>query len=281
MSHRPSFRTLDTLLVLVAIFVVTVVAGTLQQAAHRGIPTGSAPPPASPSGSSLYVDDVDGPPVEVLIGGTLVASVLCGSGDQLVPGQADVPPLPWSLDVRRTGGAALGHWDVTRAGYLMLLIRADTIALGTFAGDGPAPAPGACARWSSSPGATEAATASPPPSSSATAPTIVCDPDTGQYAREVGPDGSLVPVVITLTCDRAVTAARAVVAHDSDIDWIEFAFGPWCPPGAFCSLILPNTGHVVFHMKHARPDIVVDVRSDAAGTVTISEPFTIPSPSPS
>ena len=93
------------------------------------------------------MDDVDGPPVDVLIGGHLVASVPCGGGAILVPGVGGVPSLPWSLDVRRQGGAMLNHFDVTGGGYLMLLLRGDTIALGNFASDGPAPLPSACARW--------------------------------------------------------------------------------------------------------------------------------------
>ena len=275
--RRPSSRALGTLLVLAVIFAVAVVAGILQQAANRGIPTGTMAPPASPSASSLYVDDVDGPPVEVLISGTLVASVSCGSGDQLVPGQAGVPPLPWSLDVRQTGGATLGHWEVA-AGDLppMLLIRSDTIALGTFPGDGPAPAPSACARWSARAGPSQLA--SPAASAAAIGPAVTFDPDIGQYAREVGPDGSLVPVVITLTCDRAVAAAREVVGPDREVESIEFGYGPWCPPGAFCALIQPNTGHIVFRIRESQLDLVVNVRSDASGRVTASAPLAIPSP---
>ena len=273
-----SSRALGTLLVLVAILIVAVVAGTLQQAANRGIPTGTMAPPASRSASSLYVDDVDGPPVDVLIGGKLVASVGCGSGAQLIPGHAGVPPLPWSLDVRQTDGPALGHWDV-RAGQLppMLLIRADTIALGTFPGDGPAPAPGACARWSPSPAPTDLSSASA--SAAAVGPPVTCDPDAVPYVREVGPTGSLLPVVITLTCQRAVAAAEALVGAVRDVASIEFAYGPWCPPGAFCALILPNTGHVIFRLRGSQTDLLVDVSADASGKVTASAPIPIPSAS--
>ncbi len=97
----------------------------------------------------IEVYDVDGPPVDLLIGGHVVASVPCGGGTKLVPGEAGLPSVPWSLDVRRQGGAILKHFDVTGGGYQMLLVRSDTIALGHFAADGPAPAPSACARWGS------------------------------------------------------------------------------------------------------------------------------------
>ncbi len=112
--------------------------------APTAAPTGS---PASPPSVEVY--DVDGPPVDLLIGGHVVASVPCGGGTKLVPGVGGVPSLPWSLDVRRQGGALLKHFDVTRSGNQMLLIRSDTIALGEFAADGPAPMPSACARWGS------------------------------------------------------------------------------------------------------------------------------------
>ena len=92
---------------------------------------------------------VDGPPVDLLIGGHVVASVPCGGGTKLVPGADGVPSLPWSLDVRRQGGGVLKHFDVTGGGYQVLVVRSDTIALGQFSADGPAPAPSACARWGS------------------------------------------------------------------------------------------------------------------------------------
>ncbi len=50
-SPRGSARTLRTLLGLAAILVVVVVIATLQQAAQRGTPTGTARQPASPPGS--------------------------------------------------------------------------------------------------------------------------------------------------------------------------------------------------------------------------------------
>lgn len=166
-------RSLATLLALAGIFVavVAVVAvATALQASHQGIPTGTAGSQATPSGASLHVDDIDGPPVEVRIGGRLVASVPCAGGAWLVPGQDDVPGLPWSLDVRRTGGPHLQHYGLASLGHLTLLLRGDTIVLGAFAADGPAPASDACARWTASPGPSPSAqTVGPLPASAAPA----------------------------------------------------------------------------------------------------------------
>ena len=98
---------------------------------------GVTPFPSQPA-FEVYADDVDGPPIEVLIGGMVVVSVPCG-GAMLVPGVGSVPQLPWALDVRRQGGPLLKHFDVIGGQFLMLLLRGDTIAPGTFAGDGRAP----------------------------------------------------------------------------------------------------------------------------------------------
>jgi hypothetical protein len=109
---------------------------------------GVTPFPSQPA-FEVYVDDVDGPPIDVLLGGSVVVSVPCGGGAMLVPGVGSVPPLPWALDVRRQGGPLLKHFEVIGGQFLMLLLRGDTIALGAFASDGPAPLPSACATWGS------------------------------------------------------------------------------------------------------------------------------------
>jgi len=68
-----------------------------------GTPASASPPPASSSAgvSHLYVADVDGPPVDILIAGTVVASIPCSGYATLTEGSGLVPSLPWSLDVRR------------------------------------------------------------------------------------------------------------------------------------------------------------------------------------
>ncbi len=111
----------------------------------------SAPTPASfaPSASpySLSVADVDGPPIDILIAGRLVAEVSCSGYTTLRVGQGGVPPLPWSLDVRQQGGGLMQHFDVVGGEDFMLLVRGDSVSLGHFGSAGPTTAPNACARW--------------------------------------------------------------------------------------------------------------------------------------
>ncbi len=118
-----------------------------------------APIIPAPSGWSLYVADVDGPPIVILIDGTVVARVPCSGYTQLQAGAHGVPPLPWSLDVRREDGGLLHHFDVSGGDNFTLLLRGDTVALGQFGSAGPTTAPDACARWTASPG--PSATAAP------------------------------------------------------------------------------------------------------------------------
>lgn len=103
----------------------------------------------APAAYSLYVADVDGPPVDLLIGGNVVARLPCNGYTTLIAGTDGVPQLPWSLDVRRQGGDLLKHFEVQGGENFMLLLRGDTIALGGFGSVGPAPASDACAAWSS------------------------------------------------------------------------------------------------------------------------------------
>lgn len=110
----------------------------------------------------------------------------------------------------------------------------------------------------------------------AAAPAVVCDRSTPASA---GTDDAGSPIPVTLTCENAVAAAKAAVGPDPNIASIEFAYFFWCPPGAFCVASTLNDGHVIFHMAGDRPDIVVDVRSDQAGSVTASKPELMPAPS--
>ena len=94
-----------------------------------------------------------------------------------------------------------------------------------------------------------------------------------------GTDPSGSPIPVTLTCENAVAAAKAVVAPDPAIAYIEFDYGRWCPPGFFCVMSTMNDGHVIFHVNGLRPDILVQVVADEAGRVTASSPQPMPSPS--
>lgn len=128
------------------------------------------------------------------------------------------------------------------------------------------------------PTATVAPSATASPSAAAAEPTVVCPPDETSPWFITDANGSPVPIVVTLSCENAVAAAKAVVGPDPTVTYIEFAYGPWCPPGVFCALSLPNTGHVVFHRKGLLPDLLVGVRADKAGKVTATDATPLPSP---
>lgn len=106
------------------------------------------------------------------------------------------------------------------------------------------------------------------------APPIECDHNTSIWF-ENDAHGSQVPIVITLTCENAVAAAMDLVGPNPAIDSIEFHFGWYCPPGAFCAVTQPNTGHVIFHFNRRQSDTVVSVTADAAGKVTASDARTL------
>ncbi len=131
-----------------------------------------------------------------------------------------------------------------------------------------------------SPAPTVSVSATASTSAVAAEPTVVCQPNSSTWGQ-TDANGSQVPIAITLTCENGVAAAKAVVGPDPAVADIEFAFGAWCPPGAFCALTLPNTGHVVFHRKGPLPDLLVRVTADGAGKVTATQPTALPSPSPS
>lgn len=134
---------------------------------------------------------------------------------------------------------------------------------------------------SAPPSASTAASPAPPSSNpqspfptTAAAPKVVCDRSAPTSA---GTDDSGSPIPITLSCENAVAAAKAVVGPDSASAYIEFDYFFWCPPGAFCAMSTWNDGHVIFHMRGLRPDVVVQVVADDAGRVTASSPQPMPS----
>ena len=101
------------------------------------------------------------------------------------------------------------------------------------------------------------------------------DRERGRSAGESEPTPRF---VITLTCENAVAAAKAVVGPDTTVTSIEFRWGMWCPPDRPCLMIaLLNGGYVLFHRKSGLPDLVVVVRADDAGRVTASDATIVPS----
>jgi hypothetical protein len=141
------------------------------------------------------------------------------------------------------------------------------------------PVPSVSAPPAPSTSASPAPPSSKPPSpspSTAAAPKVVCDTSAPSSA---GTDDSGSPIPITLTCENAVAAAKTVVGPDPAIAYIEFDYFRLCPPGMFCVWSGMNDGHVIFHMKGRRPDILVNVVADKVGMVKASNPQPLPSPS--
>ena len=165
-----------------------------------------------------------------------------------------------------------------RTGALLRASGALAVLLAIAAGCAT-PVPSVSAPPSASPPASPASPSSNPPApspSTAAAPKVVCDHSAPSSA---GTDASGSPIPVTLTCENAVAAAEAVVGPDPAIAYIEFDYLRWCPPGTFCVVSTMNDGHVIFHMRGLRPDILVEVVADEAGKVTASSPQPLPSPS--
>jgi hypothetical protein len=88
----------------------------------------------------LSVANVDGPPVDIVINGSIAAHVSCqlnsdGTAVNIAPGPNI--QLPWTVEVRATSGGSMGVWNETgETGPRMILIR------GTQAAELPVGAPG-------------------------------------------------------------------------------------------------------------------------------------------
>src|SRR3974390_317229 len=102
----------------------------------------------------LYVADVSGPPIDLVVGGSVVASVPCSGYLKVTPGSGGGPPLPRSPRLRRRGDGVLKHFEVTMVGGFTLLLLGDEVALGQFGTTGPSQDPNACARWAAPPAST-------------------------------------------------------------------------------------------------------------------------------
>jgi hypothetical protein len=115
-------------------------------------------------------------------------------------------------------------------------------------------------------------------------------------ASSYGPSTTIVPAYNTcaeqgygqngvLECKAALAAAMGVIPPGTDVVSLHFAYGLGCPPGYFCFAIPPtpdpNTGHVIVHVASPGPDLWVNVRADASGTVTADQPMSFPVASPS
>jgi hypothetical protein len=132
----------------------------------------------------------------------------------------------------------------------------------------PTPTPTGAAE----PTPTASAQPTPAPSAVAAEPTVSCQTWVWNHTPPPG------TVAITLTCENAVAAAKAVVGPDPAVTSIEFKFGLWCPPDRPClAMMVLNGGYVIFHREGALPDLVVVVTADQAGKVTASGASIVPS----
>lgn len=115
----------------------------------------------------------------------------------------------------------------------------------------------------STPAPSPTPTRSPSPTSSPAAQTVpqpVCDPPPTQPAT-------------TLTCEKAVAAATAVLpAEHLPVLSVEFHFGSYCPPGGYCPITSQQNGFVVFATgsRGPQPGIWVRVTADEVGSVSVT-----------
>jgi hypothetical protein len=113
-------------------------------------------------------------------------------------------------------------------------------------------------------------TASPQPaepSPVAGKPTVNCPEPAWTPPPNIGP--------ITLTCENAVAAARAVFGSDRAVTAIEFYRGLWCQPDAPClAMAVLNGGYVIFR-RPTQSDLVVVVKADKDGNVNADRPVPV------
>lgn len=91
-----------------AIVVVVLCAALATSCGTTPHPTSGSSSPARPS-ANIDVDNVDGPPVELIVNGITVSDLHCGGVVQLATIMT-LPPLPWTIQLRRQDGSVLGSW---------------------------------------------------------------------------------------------------------------------------------------------------------------------------
>lgn len=119
---------------------VLVVLATIAVVAGYGLIRGLNPSPTSGGGAQytpavfrLHVANLDGPTVRLVIAGRTVATVACGASTVLEPG-AEVPALPWRVEVRTAGGTLLDNGSVSfvQGPSWGLLIRGTSVLTGPY-----------------------------------------------------------------------------------------------------------------------------------------------------
>jgi hypothetical protein len=155
-----------------------------------------------------------------------------------------------------------------RRDLLLVAVVAAALAAAACSPTQPTPKPTASAE----PTVTASAEPTPEPSAVALEPTVNCQAP----AWTPPPNPNIGP--ITLTCENAVAAARAVVGPDPAVTSIEFYRGHWCQPDRPClAIAVLNGGYVIFR-RPTVVDLVVVVRADKDGKVTAEKPVPIMDP---
>jgi hypothetical protein len=146
---------------------------------------------------------------------------------------------------------------------LLVAVVVAALAAATCSPTQPTPKPTASAE----PTATASAEPTPEPTAVAREPTVSCQAPAWTPPPNIGP--------ITLTCENAVAAAKAVVGPDPGVTSIEFYRGHWCQPDMPClAIAVLNGGYVIFR-RPSTSDLVVVVRADEDGKVTAERPVPI------
>jgi hypothetical protein len=110
------------------------------------------------------------------------------------------------------------------------------------------------------------------PSVDALGVATTCDPDQTGYS--IGANGTQIPLVVRLTCANAVAAALDQLGGSGGIQGVEFHYGIYCAPGAWCAFTSPDRGYVLVHELTGRDEAVyVAVGDDGAITATSPQPF--------
>ena len=90
---------------------------------------------------SLHAVNVDGPTVQLVFNGQLVATLPCGGSAVLEPG-GSMPSLPWHIKVMTPAGVTLnnGRVDADQGPPMGLLVRSFSVLTGLYPmAYGPAP----------------------------------------------------------------------------------------------------------------------------------------------
>lgn len=95
-----------------------VAAGCRRGASVSPSATPASEPSSGPVGSQpafLLISNVDGPDLVVVVNGEVVGSAPCGGGKDLVDGDAGLPALPWSVQLREADGTVLLDSEYARS----------------------------------------------------------------------------------------------------------------------------------------------------------------------